>query len=529
MAKSTKSKETKARKKRSEKLRNELEALRSENKSLRSENKALRRNNKDLMNKNEKLELNCNNLKNERDLLKRANKSLTQRLATSKAKVAQYRAEERKRATECGAKSESIRVNNEHVERHHFSTMTIILATELFSRLNIGSRQVVKVFEILHEVCGEIFEEVPAYTTIIYWAERLGLSAYKDTHKKFADKEYALIVDESMMIGSEKLLLTLAVPAEHNGAAITEKDTTIVDISVGKSWNGEKIKEVLEKVSAKIGHEPEYVISDNGSTIRKAVREAGYKHHLDISHSLAMFLERVYKKETDFQELSEKVQMAQLKYNMQEVAYLQPPSQRAIARFMNMSRCSRWLSRMQFVYHKFPDNVKRIYEFIPRNASLINELSEVMDCITRIEKDVKTNGMSNEVGCRCRQLVVRTLMCGNERQRKLGAYILEYFDRELSFVNGNACHNASSDPVESAFGVIKSRMPDNKLVGVSPIILIMPLRFSLANHDARPKFDFKGRLERGRHCHLKEWKDENLSPNLAVKRSKTIGKRCVGF
>ena len=40
------------------------------------------------------------------------------------------------------------------------------------------------------------------------------------------------------MIGSEKLLLTLAVPADKEGHVMTEKDIVIVDISIAKSWNG---------------------------------------------------------------------------------------------------------------------------------------------------------------------------------------------------------------------------------------------------------------------------------------------------
>ena len=123
-------------------------------------------------------------------------------------------------------------------------------------------------------------------TTIGYWTQELGLSVYKESCSLFKDKRYALIVDESMMIGSEKLLLTLAMPAINAGSAITEKDITIVDISIAKSWNGTSIKNVLEKVADKIGHKPEYVISDNGFTVCKAVRDAGYAHHSDISHTL---------------------------------------------------------------------------------------------------------------------------------------------------------------------------------------------------------------------------------------------------
>ena len=405
----------------------------------------------------------------------------------------------------------------------------VALSVAFYSRLSVGSRQVVEIFNILNEFMGGMFGKVPAYTSIGYWAQELGLSVYKESCSLFKDKRYALIIDESMMIGSEKLLLTLAVSADNEGHVLTEKDIVIVDISIAKSWNGTTIEDVLKKVSEKIGHDPEYVISDNGSTIGKAVRDAGYRHHLDISHSLGMFLERVYKNEPDFQELSKKVSDARLKYNMQEVAFIQPPSQRSIARFINMSKWIEWASRMQYVYHTLRDDIKSIYGFIPQNASLVDELSEVMSCINRIEKDIKNNGISHESAARCKQLVRNTLMSGNERQHKIGTFILEYLDRETSFMDEDESHNASTDTIESTFGVAKARKSDDKLAGVTPIILMMPLRLHFADKTRRVNFNFKERLETGRHCHIKEWTDVNLSPNLVIKRRETIGKKCVGF
>jgi len=398
-----------------------------------------------------------------------------------------------------------------------------------YTRLSVGSRQVVEIFNILNEFLDGMFGKVPAHTTIGYWAQELGLCVYKESRSLFKNKRYSLIIDESMMIGSEKLLLTLAVPADNEGHAITEKDIVIVDISVARSWNGNGIKDVLEKVVDKIGHDPEYIISDNGSTIGKAVRDAGYKHHLDVSHSMGMFLERVYKNEPDFQALSKKISDARLKYNMQDVAFIQPPSQRSIARFMNMSKWIEWAGRMQYVYHTLQDDIKGIYGFIPRNASLVDELSEVMSCITRIEKDIKVNGISHESAERCRQLVKTTLMPGNERQKKIGAFILDYLSRETSFMNNEESHNTSSDAIESVFGVTKARKSDDKLAGVTPIILMIPLRLCLSDSTRRVDFNYKERLEHGRHRHIKEWTDANLSPNLVVKRLKTIGKKCVDF
>ncbi len=107
--------------------------------------------------------------------------------------------------------------------------------------------------------------------------------------------------------------------------------------------------------------------------------------------------------------------------------------------------------------------------------------------------------------------------------------IKDYLNREISFMDKEESHNASSDTIESTFGVTKARKSDDKLAGVSPIILMIPLRLHFADKTRRVKFNFKERLEVGRHSHIKDWTDVNLSPNLVVKRLETIGKNCVGF
>ena len=121
------------------------------------------------------------------------------------------------------------------------------------------------------------------------------------------------------------------------------------------------------------------------------------------------------------------------------------------------------------------------------------------------------------------------LSSGNERQQKLGIYILDYLNREISFMDKKESHNASSDTIGSAFGVTKARKSNDKLAGVTPIILMMPLRHYFADKSRRVNFNFKERLEECRHRRIKEWTDVNLSPNLGVERRETIGKKCVDF
>ena len=66
----------------------------------------------------------------------------------------------------------------------------VALSVAFYTRLSIGSRQVVEVFNILNEFMGDMFGKVPAYTTIGYWAQELGLSVYKESCRLFKNKRY---------------------------------------------------------------------------------------------------------------------------------------------------------------------------------------------------------------------------------------------------------------------------------------------------------------------------------------------------
>ena len=70
---------------------------------------------------------------------------------------------------------------------------------------------------------------------------------------------------------------------------------------------------------------------------------------------------------------------------------------------MNMSKWIDWISRMQYVYHTLREDIKSIYAFYSAECfSSVDELAETMDCITKIEKDIKNNGWSQVSVARCK-------------------------------------------------------------------------------------------------------------------------------
>lgn len=382
-----------------------------------------------------------------------------------------------------------------------------------------------EILSVINDTFDGLLGTIPCYNTIENWIKKCGLQVYETAGVPLQNVDYAGVVDESMMIGSEKLLLTLGVPAEHQGRPLNCGDVCVLDIAVAESWNGEGVAAQLRKTSEKVGHDPRYVISDNASIMKKGVRCAQLRHQHDISHSLGMYLERTYKEKSDFKEYVKLMSESKFKYNMKKIAYLLPPTQRTIARFINLSSWVKWSSKMLDIYHTLNETERKVFSFIPANASLIDELSDVTKCIEKIESICKHNGLSKTTICECERVIEKNLLRGNLRMIELGKCIVEFLRKEMMLLGSNVvAHNNSSDIIESIFGRYKARKSANKLNGVTPYVLFVPIYTRLINEKQAQRFDFKVALEDKRIGEIEIWAKKNLSPNLVQLRTKQLKK-----
>lgn len=381
------------------------------------------------------------------------------------------------------------------------------------------------VLSIINEVFNGVLGDIPCHNTIDNWVKKCGLDVYNNVDTTILNKPYAQIVDESMMVGSNKLLLTLGVSADHMGRPLKHEDVSVLDMSVNKSFNGELVKERLHAASQTVGHAPKYVISDNASIMNKGIRLANFNHHRDISHSLGMFLERAYKDETDFKDFTKQMSDVKFKHNMKEIAYLLPPTQRTVARFINLSNWVIWANKILEVYHNRSKQEKDVFAFVTSNASFIEELEEVMSCITFIEKACKQRGLSKTTVAQCQKQISTIMLQGNSRMRELGMAIYWFLSEEISFLKSdNEAHNNSSDIIESTFGVFKGKKSPNKLYGVTSFVLFIPAYAKLASYKSAKNYNFKENLENLRVRQIREWASVHLPENLVVKRTRVLNK-----
>ncbi|MFQ9810899.1 MAG: hypothetical protein ACLRYB_16345 [Segatella copri] len=326
------------------------------------------------------------------------------------------------------------------------------------------------------------------------WIKKLGLSVYQDD-QPCKGKKFAMVMDESIAINGQKLLLALAIPSEHQDRPVKHEDVTVLNMTVGANFKGEDIENKISEVTISAGSEPQYVISDNAHNLVRGILDSGYVHYADISHSMGVILKKVYEKQPDFVELTTLLGKKRLQYHLTNKAYLLPPNMRTIARFMNMSEWVIWGNSMLACYNKLPKEMQEAYAFINDYESLLQELMDALDAIRHIEHICKNKGFSCKTSKECQSYIVAHVI-GNAypRQAHLGLKMLEYFRKEEAQLTEDMNICISSDIIESTFGIYKSKKSPNKLYGITPFALMIPLYPKVVNESVTKTFNFKERL-----------------------------------
>lgn len=402
--------------------------------------------------------------------------------------------------------------------------MIVRLCCLLYARVNCGLRSVREILLIFNEVFEGYLGEIPSHTTIEDWIQKCGLDLNRKACKMFSSKNYAVVIDESITIGSQKLLLILGIPALHPGHALRQEDIQVLGMFVAASWNSEDVKNKLTLIMNSVGHNADYIVSDGGHNLVKAASLAGIPRHQDIGHSFGTTLESQYKENPEFNDFVTLMGKARLQYHLTPMAYLLPPNQRSISRFLNCFDWVDWAKKMLGVFGGLSQNEQEAFAFVKEHEALINELDQVMNCFRVVEARIKNEGLSFATCLQCKSFIYKTLLQStSQRAMMVGTRMFLYLDEEVKLLNRkDDVHNLSSDIIESTFGIFKSRKSPNKLCGVTSFCLFIPVNASLSTEDLRKSFNFKEHLENVRLPEIKKWREKNLLTNWVVVRTATL-------
>lgn len=215
-----------------------------------------------------------------------------------------------------------------------------------------------------------------------------------------------------------------------------------------------------------------------------------------------------------------------LQYHLTDKAFLLPPNMRTIARFMNMSSWVDWGQHMLHAYSILPKEKQEAYSFVPENKNLLDELAVAVDAVRHVEEICKTKGFNIATCNECKHYIIRNVIGNvNNRRAMLGIRMLDYFKKEEALLVDDVQNdNISSDIIESDYGIFKSKKSPNKLYGITPFVLLIPLYPKLVNKSVTDTFNFKERLVNVKLKDLDSWATKNMSTNWVTERTKIFRK-----
>ncbi len=152
------------------------------------------------------------------------------------------------------AYSEFVESGPPHGHRYPVWLITITLKLYVFCRCSLrGTVVVLRLF---------FGDKVPCKSTVLNWLRKAGYAVYQQK-PEIDTGGYAMILDESMVIGQQRMIYVTIVDAIKRGnKALTFTCIKATYLSVAPSWKGKEIAVFLQGIIRKLGKAPRYVISD---------------------------------------------------------------------------------------------------------------------------------------------------------------------------------------------------------------------------------------------------------------------------
>jgi hypothetical protein len=366
--------------------------------------------------------------------------------------------------------------------------------------------------------------KAPTHVTISNWVKKVGY--YQLSKPKEIAEDWVIIIDESIQIGAEKLLLIL-------GTRNTKIDFTrplnytdvlpIVQISKN-GWNAQKVKVEIEKALEILGN-IKYAVSDKGASINKGLELCKIPHVHDVTHRMANILKKVYKEDQTFNCYMSKLAPLRLQIQQTKWAYLLPPQQRAQSRFLNLKPVMEWGKKMlDFMekeeYQGESSEIKEKLNWVQEYKAFIKEINQVLDTISAIFKVLKNKGLSKKTEEDCMEYLSGIESTKNGKLVK--AEILDYFAEVSTIVKNEGKILCTSDIIESSFGLFKNTISKNALNGITSLSLCIP-----ANTSKLESLEIKRVMEEVNQKMINNWAKENLGESMLKLRKKSLDKNGV--
>ena len=279
-----------------------------------------------------------------------------------------------------------------------------------------------------------------------------------------------------------------------------------------ESWTGDIIGKELKVIKEKLGNVI-YAVTDGGSSIKLGLKNAEINWVYDITHAIAIYLDRIYRKDTEFIDFVHCAAQMRFKLCCSKNAHLIPPNQRTKSRFLNIDIISKWAIKALESYdsNRLSDEEKLQLQWVKDAESFVKEMDVLVSKIQEISIILKNEGLSKKIKKRC-FILLKTFKKG--RLLKFKKEMIKYLNNNTSYITKyKEKLLCCSDVIESTFGKYKNELSKNLMCGITDLVLIIPaFTASLTPELVNKAID---------SCTVKDiqnWNKENLCASLLTKR-----------
>ena len=345
---------------------------------------------------------------------------------------------------------------------HHYPTQMICLA--VFIVLHGGSlRCAAATVSFYAELMGwkDRFNQ-PCASTIRNWVCRSGLHAFRYTKNLSGD--YVAILDESIQIGKEKLILMLGVPIKEGQSyckPLSSQDVVVLGMEVQTSWTGEAIAQFINRRLAQYSQlRIVYLLSDKGTAIQAAVKQLNAKWVSDCSHVMMNAVKKLFEHDQALSEFSSQVGQLRRRLILSDFTILLPATLRDKDRFLRLFTLVEWANRMDRWWPKLNPQAKAHLLFYRKAWPLLRRLRQVHHLIIQSSAILKTAGLSQASYQRWCDSVLDFEQSTKRVTTQAKAFIKiidDYFNAHAWLYEEQNQLLCCSDIIESTFGRYKNK------------------------------------------------------------------------
>ena len=361
--------------------------------------------------------------------------------------------------------------------RHWYPTLMVVMCIKLLLGAALSFRAIPKSIHIMFAEFSVLQKvKIPKSKTVLRWLVKVGL--YKLQALKEQATDWALIIDNSIQLGSQKCLVILGIRlSELPGKALTLEDMHMISIEIHEEGNAEVVSKALERAREKVGN-VKIVCADDGPDLRGGIEIFCEKYKVgrtfDIVHKAATYLKKILNDLDLWENFTKAAAESKKKMQQSKAAHLAPPNQRTKSRFMNIEILVNWatdaIKVLETSNHTDRNLLLTYCPWLPEIKVFIESLKQLVLVTQTTRNYIREKGYHFKAAEELEALLeVLPLDCCQATQ--YAGQLIDFVAESSSPVPWSEVWLGSTEILESLFGKVKHLEQDQSKGGFTSLIL----------------------------------------------------------